>query len=69
MRLRSDTEPAVRALVGQLGACSRARDNRSVVVETGPTKSSSSMGGVERYAQTVTGLVRTHVVDIQRRFG
>eukprot|EP00972_Heterocapsa_arctica_P008156 1192385-Heterocapsa_arctica.AAC.1 len=59
MRLRSDAEPAVRALAGQLAARSRARDNRVVVVESSPTISSGSMGGVERYAQTVTGLLRT----------
>eukprot|EP00972_Heterocapsa_arctica_P089555 13205033-Heterocapsa_arctica.AAC.1 len=26
------------------------------------------MGGVERYAQTVTGLLRTNVIDVQQRF-
>eukprot|EP00972_Heterocapsa_arctica_P069499 10267816-Heterocapsa_arctica.AAC.1 len=31
MRLRSDAEPAVKALAGQLAARSRARDSRTVV--------------------------------------
>eukprot|EP00972_Heterocapsa_arctica_P077910 11491913-Heterocapsa_arctica.AAC.1 len=68
MRLRSDAEPSVKALARQLAARSRARDSRTVVVESSPTKSSGSLGGVERYAQTVTGLLRTHIVEVQRRF-
>eukprot|EP00972_Heterocapsa_arctica_P078313 11547530-Heterocapsa_arctica.AAC.1 len=68
MRLRSDAEPSVKALASQLAARSRAKDSRTVVMESSPTKSSGSLGGVERYAQTVTGLLRTHIVDVQRRF-
>eukprot|EP00972_Heterocapsa_arctica_P057999 8556725-Heterocapsa_arctica.AAC.1 len=69
MRLPSDAEPSVKALAGQHAARSRAKDSRVVVVESSPTKSSGSLGGVERYAQTVTGLLRAHIVDVRNRFG
>eukprot|EP00972_Heterocapsa_arctica_P010760 1577177-Heterocapsa_arctica.AAC.1 len=68
MRLRSDSEPSVRALAGQLAARSRGRDAGAAVVESSRTKSSGSLGGVERYAQTVTGLLRTHILDAQSRW-
>eukprot|EP00972_Heterocapsa_arctica_P054424 8019097-Heterocapsa_arctica.AAC.1 len=51
LRLRTDVEPAVNALEAQLAARSRVKD-RTVTIETLPTKSSGSLGSVERYAQT-----------------
>eukprot|EP00972_Heterocapsa_arctica_P084248 12412193-Heterocapsa_arctica.AAC.1 len=38
IRLRSDAEPSVKALASQLAARSCAKDSRTVVVESSPTK-------------------------------
>eukprot|EP00972_Heterocapsa_arctica_P091058 13435068-Heterocapsa_arctica.AAC.1 len=68
MRLRY-VEPSLKARASQLAARSRAKDFRTVIVESSPTKSTPpSPYSVEHYAQTITDLLRTHIVDVQHRF-
>eukprot|EP00972_Heterocapsa_arctica_P086627 12770167-Heterocapsa_arctica.AAC.1 len=56
-------DPSLKALASQLAARSRAKDSCTAIVESSPTPPSPY--SVEHYAQTVTDLLRTHIVDVQ----
>jgi hypothetical protein len=60
--VKSDSEPAARAVAQALA---RARGAVSTIVQTTPpTASHDSLGGVERFIQTLHGLVRTQLLVI-----
>ena len=67
IRLRSDPENAVRAVCQEIAA-RRTQASGSAVTICEPCQegSHSSNGGVERFAQTLGGLVRTYVQVIKR---
>lgn len=66
IRVRTDQEPAAKQMAKLLAV---ARRPARTIVEESPVKSSSSMGAVERWAQTVGGLARTYVAAAARRWG
>ena len=64
LRLRTDQEPSAKK-VAQAIADARGA---STIVEVSPRKSSSSMGGVERWARTLSGLTRTLALQLEDRW-
>ena len=58
IRVRTDQEPAARQMAKLLAV---ARRPARTIVEESPVKSSSSMGAVERWAQTVRRRARPHL--------
>ena len=63
-RLRSDSEVSIRAVATAIAASRRPGET---MVEVSPVHSSSSLGAVERWSQSVAGLVRTLLIDAGRR--
>ena len=66
IRLRTDSEVSIRAVAAAVAAM---RPQGGTLVEVSPVNSSSSLGGVERWSQTLTGHVRALVLDAGRRLG
>eukprot|EP00972_Heterocapsa_arctica_P068472 10116428-Heterocapsa_arctica.AAC.1 len=58
LRLRSDGEPAIVAVFKAIAAARglRADGEPLTVLEDAPNKSSASLGGAERFAETLGGL-------------
>jgi hypothetical protein len=81
VRLRSDGEPSVVAVLRAVAAArGRGPDGRTMTlvdnddepltkIEQTPNKSSASLGGAERFAETLGGLLRTHREDLRERYG
>ncbi len=59
MTMKTDTEPAIVALVREIGRLRAAEGAEEMVVENSPAYSSASNGVVERGVQSVQGMVRT----------
>jgi len=55
-RLRSDSEASIRAFAQEVA---NRRMPAKTLIETAPVRSSGSMGGVERFSESLAGLVRT----------
>ena len=66
LRLRTDAEPAIRSVAAVLMQRRRPGDT---ILEVTPVASSSSLGAAERWAQELAGLVRTLILDAERRWG
>eukprot|EP00972_Heterocapsa_arctica_P064028 9447865-Heterocapsa_arctica.AAC.1 len=66
IRLRTDSEASIRAVAASVAA---SRDQGDTILEVSPVHSSSSLGAVERWSQTLAGLVRTLLLDLGRRLG
>ena len=64
LRIRSDGEPAIKALVAAV-----VRRHGAAVQETTPVKSSSSLGAAERFSRTLSAMVRTLRYALQDRTG
>ena len=64
IRLRSDSEVSIRAVATAIAASRRPGET---MVEVSPVHSSSSLGAVERWSQSVAGLVRMLPIDAGRR--
>ena len=71
LRLRSDGEPAITAVTRAIAAARGAGDDTQplTVVEESPNKSSASLGGAERFAGTIQGLIRTLRQDVKEQQG
>ncbi len=67
IRLRSDGEPAITAVMRAIATTRGLDDNGEpyTVVEESPNKSSASLGGAERFAGTIGGLIRTIREDVR----
>ena len=70
---RSDGEPAIRAVVEAVATRRGPKELTKIEypnlmrIETTPVKSSSSLGGAERYAQTLGGMIRTLRMSLTER--
>lgn len=65
VRLRTDTEPSIQSLAV---AVAQQRAPADSDVEQSPLWSSSSLGGAERCAELVAGLVRTLMLEVAERW-
>ena len=66
IRLRSDSEVSIRAVANAVAAL---RTQGETMVEVTPVGSSSSLGAVERWSETLAGLTRTLLLDAGGRLG
>ena len=67
--MKSDNEPALVAVVDQVGRLRAAKGGKGMVVESSPVHSSKSNGIIERCVQEVQGMVRTLRSGLERRMG
>eukprot|EP00972_Heterocapsa_arctica_P016509 2436318-Heterocapsa_arctica.AAC.1 len=67
LRIRTDGEPAIRAL---MAVVARKRGVPELTtLEITPVKCSSSLGTAERYARTLAAMVRTLRFSLEDRMG
>ena len=69
MTVKSDNEPAMSALVTQIGKLRAANGGQTFSVEMSPAYSSASNGVVERGVQTVQGQVRVLRSAVEEKWG
>lgn len=69
MTVKSDNEPAMSALVTQIGKLRAANGGQRFSVEMSPAYSSASNGVVERGVQTVQGQVRVLRSAVEEKWG
>ena len=67
--VKTDNEPAILAVVDEIGKLRAAKGGRGMAVEHSPVGSSKSNGVVERAVQAVQGMVRTLRSDIEDKWG
>ena len=67
--MKTDNEPALVAVVDEIGRLRAARGGRGMTVEHSPVHSSSSNGIIERAVQSVQGLVRTLRSAVEEGWG
>ena len=63
LRLRSDSESSIQSVARAVAGLRSA----PTILETSPIGSSSSLGGAERWAETLAGLVRCYRADLLKR--
>ena len=70
MDLRSDNEPAILAFVEAVKLkTAQYEEIETIFTTSGPRHSHQSVGGAERFVQTVRGLMRTFVVQLEEKTG
>ena len=67
--VKCDNEPAIVAVVNELGRLRAAKGGRRMVVENSPVHSSKSNGVIERGVQTAQGMIRTLRSALEDRWG
>ena len=66
--MKGDQEPAIEKLLGEVARC-RDLDGAETIVEFSPVRDSSSNGLAEKGVQTLEGLLRTHLIDLDEKLG
>ena len=65
VRLRCDSEPAIMAVAQDVA---RMRGANETILEITPVGSSSSLGGFERFSQTLVAQIRAYKLEVQKKW-
>jgi hypothetical protein len=69
MTMKTDNEPALVAVVDQVGRLRAAKGGKGMAVEHSPVHSSKSNGIIERAVQSVQGVIRTMRSALEEKWG
>jgi hypothetical protein len=69
MTMKTDNEPALVAVVDQVGRLRAAKGGKGMAVEHSPVHSSKSNGIIERSVQSVQGMIRTMRSALEEKWG